>query len=105
MDMAAEGGGGLGDCGSTDRLREKSEREGAVGVGRERCCVSGAGARSEWQRTGPARGAVFITALGRGFPLPLPSRRRSAPANGEGWAGLGRGCPGAVLSPIFPNGD
>lgn len=90
--------------------RTGSGRRGERGSGgcgqRERCCVSGAGTpEQEWQRTGPRRGRSFYNRLRMERSLPLPSRRRSAPANGDpargGKAGLGFGAgePGSLPPP------
>lgn len=113
MDIAAEGGGGLGGCGGADRLGEERRARvrwvWAKGV-LLRLWRGDPGARVAEDRTPPR--AQFLYPLWKEGFLPLPSRRRSAPANGDparcrkaGPGVWGGGALGPSSSPIFSNSD
>lgn len=87
MDIAAEGvkvGWATGSGSRGERVRARSvqrwKRRGDSGSRTP---------EQEWQRTRPRQGRCFYNRTGREGPLPLPSKPRNAPANGdqERWAG------------------
>lgn len=73
----------------------RGEREGAVGVGRGSGAASLArGARSESGRgPDPARGAVFITALGKRVPSHCHPGDGARQPMGKAGRGVGAGAP------------